>query len=486
MKSKITRRLAGYFALVLLAFSLVIGGVFAALVQRQAVEKQRDELQRYAQSLADILGSPGSSGLGMNGKGGTMAYLRFIGDVSDAGVWMVDAVGAPLSVSMGHMAQSIEGENLPEALLPLVSQVLRGETAFSDALHTASGADALAVGVPITTADGSVMGGVLLRAQSDHAPAAVRGGLFMLLISLLAALTAAALLAVWLSCSFTRPLARMKTAAAALAGGAYGARADVHQSDEIGELADTLDTLAVRLEEASRESEKLEGLRREFTANISHELRTPVTVLRGSLEALCDGVVSDGPKVAEYHREMLGEARHLERLVNDLLELSRLQNRDFAIEMAPINLLDPLQEARRSAARLGQSKSVYLEMQAPTPLPFEGDYGRLRQMFLIVLDNAVKFSPPGGCVAIAADSEKIVISDQGCGIKEDQLPHIFDRFYRSRSAQNAGGTGLGLAIAAGIARRHGMEITADNLPEGGAVFTFRLAVPMAPESGKCP
>ena len=222
------------------------------------------------------------------------------------------------------------------------------------------------------------------------------------------------------------------------------------------------------------------------TGGETHELRTPVTVLRGSLEALCDGVVSDGPKVAEYHREMLGEARHLERLVNDLLELSRLQNRDFAIEMAPINLLDPLQEARRSAARLGQSKSVYLEMQAPTPLPFEGDYGRLRQMFLIVLDNAVKFSPPGGCVAIAADSEKIVISDQGCGIKEDQLPHIFDRFYRSRSAQNAGGTGLGLAIAAGIARRHGMEITADNLPEGGAVFTFRLAVPMAPESGKCP
>lgn len=472
MKSRITRRLTGYFALVLLAFSLVVGGVFFALLQRQADEGQRDELQRYAQSLADILAGNGSAGMGGMGY---MAYLRFISNVSDAHVWIIDSAGVQVQLGTGRMMSGVVGsEVLPTEAAPLVSSVLSGKTAFSDVLRTAEGAEALAVGVPITASDGEVLGGVLLRAQSDHARAIVGSGLLILLLSLLAALGAAAMLAVWLSCSFTRPLAKMKTAATALAGGDYDVRTGVDQPDEIGALGTTLDTLAVRLGEASRESEKLERLRREFTANISHELRTPVTVLRGSLEALCDGVVSDTVKVEEYHREMLNEARQLERLVNDLLELSRLQNTDFAIDTAQINLTDALLDAVRSASRLAQNKGVQVKMETAVPLPLEGDYGRLRQMFLIVLDNAVKFSPAQGQVIVSGGAHEITISDEGPGIDEVQLPHIFDRFCRARTEQNAAGSGLGLAIASGIAQRHGISITAANRPQGGAVFAFKL------------
>lgn len=124
----------------------------------------------------------------------------------------------------------------------------------------------------------------------------------------------------------------MKKIAERLAERDYSARTNIKQNDEIGELARTLDILAERLELADAESQKLEKLRREFIANISHELRTPVTVIRGSLEALRDGVVTEKADVEEFHEQMYKESLFLQRLINDLLDLSRLQNTDFPIE----------------------------------------------------------------------------------------------------------------------------------------------------------
>ncbi|MPN49112.1 Signal transduction histidine-protein kinase BaeS [bioreactor metagenome] len=131
------------------------------------------------------------------------------------------------------------------------------------------------------------------------------------------------MLSIAFSFGFTKPLNRMKQTALLLAKGDYTAKTDIHQKDEIGELALNLDVLSDRLDAETRESEKLHQLRRDFVANISHELRTPVTVLRGSLEALCEEVVSDPEQVKNYHRQMLKESIYLQRLVNDLLDLSR-------------------------------------------------------------------------------------------------------------------------------------------------------------------
>ena len=147
---------------------------------------------------------------------------------------------------------------------------------------------------------------------------------------------------------FTKPLGKMKTAALRISGGDYSVKTDVLQGDEISELATALDDMAVKLNVASKESAKLEKLRRDFIANISHELRTPVTVIRGSLEALCDGVVSESQMVEDYHRQMLSESIYLERLVSDLLDLARLQNPDFTMEMSEVNLKDIVQDAVRS------------------------------------------------------------------------------------------------------------------------------------------
>ena len=272
----------------------------------------------------------------------------------------------------------------------------------------------------------------------------------------------------------------MKTAALRISGGDYSVKTDVAQDDEIGELAAALDDMAEKLNAASKESSKLEKLRRDFVANISHELRTPVTVIRGSLEALCDGVVSESPMVEDYHRQMLSESIYLERLISDLLDLSRLQNTDLTMEMGEVNLKDIVQDAVRSIRHVAEKKSIEVRLSCiDKSFIVLGDYGRLRQILLILLDNAIKFSPVGAVVEVllneAEDGITLSVRDQGPGIVEEDLPYIFERFYKERSEANKNGTGLGLAIAKQIADRHSAVLKAINRSDAGCEFILSIS-----------
>lgn len=267
----------------------------------------------------------------------------------------------------------------------------------------------------------------------------------------------------------------MKNSTLLLAEGDYTAKTGVQQRDEIGALAGAIDILSERLLTAKRNSEQLDKLRRDFVANISHELKTPVTVIRGSLEALCDGVVKEPEQVKSYHSQMLNESLYLQRLINDLLELSKLQNTDFKIDRQELNLCDILRDAVRSAGHLVREKKIEIRQEFDTDsLTVVGDYGRLRQMFLIVLDNAVKFSSAGSEIMVSLNNRIVSISDRGNGIAEADLPHIFDRFYKVVSEENKSGSGLGLAIAKQIADRHHIEVVATSKLNEGTKFRFEF------------
>ena len=298
-------------------------------------------------------------------------------------------------------------------------------------------------------------------------------GFQILAISLALAFVLAAALSVLLARRFIRPLAEMEKTAAALSGGDYNARSGVRQDDEIGSLAQSLDVLAERLETAARERAQLDAMRRDFFASISHELRTPLTVLRGSLDAFSAGLVTDEGKRHEYLSQMEANVRQLSRLVDDLFDLARLENPDFSVDKTDVDLSDVLRDAVRSARRLAAPKSVEIHCKETPSIPIQGDYGRLRQMFLAVLDNAVKFSPESAAVEVEIETSenqwRISIRDHGPGIDSETLPHIFDRFRSSRE----GGTGLGLAIAQAVARRHDVMLEAKNAETGGAFFSFR-------------
>lgn len=472
-KSKIAVKLSVYFAIALLVFAIIIGSVFGFLFRNNTLEINKNELESQAVNIAKTL--PNYLNKSGGGMGGFGMYLRMIGDAAATDVWIVDQELNLVTGGrgQGQMLRDYRYDDLPENAEGLVHEVFTGKTTFSEDFSDLLSELTLTVGAPIFNSGGDVIGVVLLHSPVRGINQGISQGIRTLVISIVLALAASILLSIIFSVSFTKPLAIMKKTALHLANGDYSVKTKIKQKDEIGELAETLDVLADRLDAASHESEKLEAMRREFVANVSHELKTPVTVMRGSLEALVDKVVTDPVKVEAYHIQMLKESKFLQRLVGDLLDLSRLQSLDFAIEKKEISMGDILEDVMRSVEPLAKKRDIDLVMtKEEGQYKILGDYGRVRQMMMIILDNAIKFSPKNEKVDIILENNKLYIKDKGVGISLEDLPYIFDRFYKSRSEENKTGTGLGLAIAKQIADRHGIKLRAESIEGQGATFIF--------------
>ena len=267
--------------------------------------------------------------------------------------------------------------------------------------------------------------------------------------------------AILLSRRFTKPIRQIGVTTKKLASGEYEEKTHVHSQDEIGQLARDVDALAQKLQAAREQQERLEKERQAFYTDVSHELRTPVTVMRGSLEALRDGKVEKEGDIQAYYDRLIAETAYMQHMVNDLLDFSRMKNPDYQLDMQRLNLPDVLSDAVRSMRRVADKKQMTITLQNPYPLlAVTGSYEKVRQLFLILLDNAVKFSPPHSQVDVSlqpdGDAYQVRVQDHGPGIDEKDLPHIFERFYREKSGQNAGGTGIGLAIAYQIASGTGL------------------------------
>ncbi len=217
---------------------------------------------------------------------------------------------------------------------------------------------------------------------------------------------------------------------------------------------------------------------REFAANASHELRTPLAVIRTSVEDLERNRDAPVGAVGEALRDIRDEVDHLTALVGDLLLLARTDSGAVEMERLPLDLADVAAEAMAALATLAAGRDVRLLLD-PEPAPVKGDPLRLRQLVTILADNAIAHSPGGGLVTVrvrsAGRNVRLDVEDQGPGVRPEDMPRIFDRFYRAPGAPT-GGTGLGLAIAAWIVERHGGSIRAANRGEGGALFTVELPV----------
>ena len=220
---------------------------------------------------------------------------------------------------------------------------------------------------------------------------------------------------------------------------------------------------------------------REFTANASHELRTPLTVVRASVADLRRNRKQPVEKVGEALDDIDAEVSHLTALVDDLLFLARTDSGALVLERTPMDLADVAAEAAGQLAPVATQRGVRLEVD-PRPTPVAGDALRLRQLVTILADNALAHSPGGTAVAVRIRPEGLdavlTVEDQGPGIRDEDLPRLFERFWRADNAP-VGGTGLGLSIAAWIVDAHGGTISAANRADGGARFEVRLPTSIA-------
>lgn len=481
MRSKIAWKLAACFIGTLVLFAMLTGSIFLFLFRQHITDLNRIELEERTYAIARTFAQMPSEGLGhveshseiVDGYG---VFMRFLYEMSSSDVWIVSPQHELMTYGHGHHGQ-IDYKDLPPSAEQIVDQVLQGEQTYSEEFSQVLNTPTLTVGAPIVRDDGTVIGAVLLHSPVSGVEEAVSQGVWALSGGIGIALTFALAVSAALSYTFTKPLHSMNATARGLANGDYSVKTGVKQNDEIGQLAHTLDNLAGRLEGTARQQAALEKMREDFVANVSHELRTPITVLRGSLEVLCDGTVDDPQEIREYFEQMFQESLHMERLVNDLLELSRLQDTDFALNVSQLDLGDLLDEVCMTMRRTAQGKRLEILLLRPAcECLIEGDYDRVRQMLLVVLHNAVKFSEPKGQIVVRQQIQEhsylVTVTDYGIGISAENLPHIFERFHKTLSEQNSNGAGLGLAIAQQIAQRHGIQLSAQSEPGVKTVFTF--------------
>lgn len=511
IKFSIAKRLMLCFTAALFFLTVLIGSVFTVFYRNYTENMHRDNMKKTARSIATVLTSAiqgGSeslwdvfidsdtryggpfSGPGYPNYGGNsgVVYLdgatliSFVKELTDADVWLIDSSLNIITTSQeteSEASGSYDYADLPFAAQKFIRKIFEdaGYEVFGEGFSDVIGTEMVSVGMPIYSPGGEVIGAVLMHTPTGSMTREINTGLLILLGSLAFALFVGMIISIIFSNTLAKPLKRITNTALMLSEGDYSALTHVNRHDEIGELARTMDEMGGKLQLAEQESMKLQKMRQDFVANISHELRTPVTVIRGSLEALCDGVVSNPERVDEYHKQLLGESIYMQRLVNDILDLSRLQNPDFSIDMSDFNLHDCVSDAVRSGRKIAADKGRTIDFTYDSVMyTAKGDYDRIRQMLLIIIDNAVKFTDdPANHINVELKNDTVSISNIGPGIKEEELPLIFERFYKSRSEQNKNGTGLGLAIAKQIASRHSVSVSVSSMQ--GGVTTFRFVFP---------
>ena len=291
----------------------------------------------------------------------------------------------------------------------------------------------------------------------------------------LAAMIVAIALSLFFSRSVIAPVRAMSRATQRIADGRYDERVQVNGSDELAQLALYFNQMAEKLNQ-------IESMRRRLIGDVSHELRTPLTAIKGSMEGLMDGVL---PATDETYQQIHSEADRLNRLVDDLQELSRVEARSYKLDIKSLDVSSLARTVTKRLAPQADARHITLYLELPPDLPYIlADEDRVTQVLTNLTGNGLQYTPEGGRITISAkqvgNEVQIDVRDTGVGIPPEHLTNIFDRFYRvdkSRSRQNGGGSGIGLTIARALVEAHGGRIWAESEGnEKGSVFTFTLPI----------
>ena len=369
----------------------------------------------------------------------------------------------PANTMGGHHRLVIAGAE--RRVIAASDPALRGTRITSDELQAGlklrAGSRVVAFLVPVEALD--VLSGPERTFRSEVRRAILAAGL----IAALVALTLAALLVRHL----TRPLSRLAAAAERVAAGDLRQQVSIESNDEIGRLATSFNHM-------SRALNRSEQLRRRLIADIAHELRNPLAVLKADLQALLDGLY---PLTKAEIASLQDEALLLEHLVDDLRTLSLADAGELVLRCEPTDLVATLRRFAASRHTVAEAKGVTLDLDLPTmPITVSIDADRVRQVLTNLFANAVRHTPEGGQITIAAQEAgneiRVTVDDSGPGIAVAELGDVFERFWRSDEsrARETGGSGLGLAIAKQLVEAHGGQIHAENRHEGGARFIFTL------------
>jgi two-component system, OmpR family, sensor kinase len=452
-------RLTIWNSLVIIGAILLLGGLTYWLEARSLTQEVDDSLRTQARNLQSVYE--------VRAALPPRARERIMPQPS---VFSAPAFHVQILDPNGEVVErtaALGGRRLPVNLGDL-DRVAGSEEVFRTV--TLDGQDVRTFIAPLTTDDdflGYVQVARSMEALEDAlellARTIIGAGAVLLLVSLIVAwlLAGAAL----------RPVQRITEAAREIGFSPHLDRRlpAVGTRDEIARLGDTFNGMLDRLENVLNSQ-------RRFVADASHELRTPLTTIRGNLDLLRRSGAIAQPEMQEALEDVRSEAERMSRMVAGLLALARA-DAGHALAREPVRLDQLVGAVHREAQTLAGDVIVQLGTVEPTEV--QGDHDALKQLLLILVENGIKYTAPGGTVTLSLRVERgqaaVQVRDSGCGIAPVDLPHIFERFYRSPAARASGGTGLGLAIAHWIADEHRATISVDSAVNVGTTFTVRLA-----------
>ena len=489
MKMSLSARLAlSYLAVILIGMGAIAPLAWLA-VERLYQNSQSASLLAQAQLVAAALAeqAPVASAPAPYSQTSNLApgiHTRVI-DPQGGAVIELSASGAPLEsagVALPQLAQNAAGLVTAGELLarPEIVQAMAGKAATAiRRVDTAGGGPVLYAAAPVISSAGAVMQIVYLATPLPAAgwaalPLAVR---WQFVGVLLAAVLLAGGVGVWLARRIARPLSRLAGAAQAVADGDLGQA--VPEDPGIPEL-DVLGRSFNSMTASLRQSDRLKTA---FISDVTHELRTPLTVIKGTIETLQDGALDDLQARGPFLEAMNRETERLIRLVNDLLVLTRTDGGALNLRLGLVDLAELARARCRHLQGAADKRQVRLRVAEIDEETFtiSADADRMAQVLDNLLDNAVRYSPPGGevTVALARVGDEVVcrVSDHGAGIPAEHLPFIFERFYRadpSRERGREGGSGLGLSIVRGLVQAQGGSVSADSAAGQGTTITFRF------------
>ena len=469
-KSLFRRLLVSYLITVILGIG-VVGLSITFFTKGYFYEVTQEELLRKAKKVN--LAIQNSPEITEN----TVNKLAFLDQSFDTRIWLFDQEGRILSTSMKD--EVFAGKSVAQSM---ANKVLQGQDIITELQFEGLSKPMLSVVVPWGKND-QIYGGIVL-----HAPIEGLNGTFgyiretILWATLLGVLISTAMVS-YLSWSISRPLQKIERTALEIGRGNLNQRVNIENSDEIGDLAQTINSLADKLETLDTERVQQDKIRSDFLANISHELRTPLTAIQGFLEALQDGLVEEEEAKRKYYHVMYEETMHLNRLVDDLMDLIKLENKEVTLYKAPVDVEEIMKKISFTFTEEAAEKNTSIEVKVASSLPkIYADKDRLTQILQNLAKNAVKFTERGK-IELLAEQEghfiKMQVKDSGIGIGDEDLSRIWERFFkgdRVRSKVNKG-TGLGLAIVKElVALHHGRIIVQSELGYG---TTFSIWIPHA-------
>ncbi len=417
---------------------------------------------------------------------GTGAYetLRSFARTGDSRVTLIARDGTVIFDSDVRQGDLARLEN--HALRPEVAEALRGRLGTSTRRSATLDEDliylARPVIPPLDTA-GEFGAAAVIRVsipllQVDSAISEIRINIILVSVFVFGIVV---LVIGFMSRRLSRPIDEMADVAGHVRAGELDRRIAVRSNDELGKLGEALNGMIDKLNQDIAQLRKLERVRTEFLGNVSHELRTPIFAIQGMLETLIDGAIDDPEVNRDFLRRALNNTKNLSALLNDLIEISRIESGDMKMSFRYFEVGEFLRAVTAEMVTIAERRNVRLEVETLTAgKEVYGDRDRLKQVLVNLIENAIKYNREGGAVRVrtapSADGVRVSVEDDGIGIQAEHVGRIFERFYRvdKERSRDAGGTGLGLAIVKHIVEAHGAAVRVDSTPGKGTIFSFEL------------